>query len=141
TAARMSGYRDRDQSGHDRACGLAFEEIGGVRRGGPVVAMDPHARAEPLCVFARVCNIVPVREKDVRDTAGVLEPLHELHRMAWRIDEEVATRARDEVGVRPEGRARVEPTAPHAVGDLLGKDRRLRPRLLHFAAYRRGWTH
>jgi len=103
--------------------------------------MDPHPRAEPLCVLARVCNIVLVREKDMRNTAGVVEPLHELRRKAWRIDEEIAARARDEVGVRPEGRARIEPAAPHAVAELLWKDGGLRPYLLLFAAYRRGWTH
>src|SRR2546423_6230042 len=37
--------------------------------------------------------------------------------------------------------ARIEPTAPHAVGDLLRKDRGLWPRLPRFAAYRRGWAH
>ena len=52
----------------------------------------------------------------MRDAAGVVEPLYEFGRMARRINEEVAARARDEVRVRAEGRARIEPTAPHAVG-------------------------
>jgi len=103
--------------------------------------MDPDARAEPIGVFPSVCHVVLVGEKDMRDAAGVVEPLYEFGRMARRINEEVASRARDEVRVRAEGRARIEPTAPHAIGDPLRKDRRLWPRLPRFAAYRRGWAH
>src|SRR4029453_9527632 len=40
-----------------------------------------------------------------------------------------------------EGRACVKPAAPHTFRHLLGKNRRLRTRLLRFAAYRRGGTH
>jgi hypothetical protein len=70
--------------------------------------MDPDARAEALGVLARVWDVVPVREEDVVDAAGAFEPLRELGRKARRIDEQVTARTRDEVGLRAEGRARVE---------------------------------
>jgi len=82
-----------------------------------------------------------MREEDVRDAARVLEPLHELSRVARRIYEQVTASARSEVRVRAERRPRVEPAAPHGVGNLLGKDDALRPRLFSFAAYGRGRTH
>ena len=115
-SARMSGHRNRDEAGRDLVRRLAFKEIGCVWCCRPVIVMDPDARAEPIGVFPSVCHVVLVGEKDMRDAAGVVEPLYELRRMARRINEEVAARARDEVRVRAEGRARIEPTAPHAVG-------------------------
>ena len=54
--------------------------------------MDPDACAESLGVLASVRHVVLVREKDVCDAAGVLEPLHKLRSIARRIDEEMARR-------------------------------------------------
>jgi hypothetical protein len=93
----MSGYRDRDEAWRDRVGRLAFEDVGRIRRCGPIVVMDPDVRAEPCGVFARICDVVPVREEDVRDTACILEPLDELRREARRIDEKVAAGTRNEV--------------------------------------------
>lgn len=47
-----------------------------------------------------------------------------------------SARARDEVGVRTEGRTGVEPASPHSVGDRFRKNSGLRAGLLRFAAYR-----
>ena len=105
------------------------------------MVMDPNTGAEPFRVFARVCDIVLVRKEDVREAAGILEPLHKVRRIARRIDEKVAARAAHEVGVCAEGRSRIEPAAPHTLGYLLRKDRGPRLRLLHFTAYGRGRTH
>src|ERR1700680_4820052 len=89
-ATRVSGHRDSDEARSERARRLTFEEISRVRGGRAVVAMDPNATAKPLGVLACVRNIVLVREKDVGDAAGVLEPLHELCGASRRLDKEVA---------------------------------------------------
>src|SRR5579862_763240 len=70
------------------------------------------------------------------DAAGIGEPLHELCRKARRIDEQVACRTLDEIRVRAEGRARIEPATPHVLSDWLWKDGTTRAWLLRFAPHR-----
>src|SRR3954447_1890399 len=137
----MSRHRDRDDAGRDGTRRRTLQQVRciGCRRA--VLAMDPYARAELPCVLPCVCDVVLMREEDVRDAARALEPLHELRGIARRIDEQVAALAPSEVRVRAERRPGVEPTAPHAVSHLLRKDAGLRRWFLRFAAYGCGGTH
>src|SRR5579864_6372604 len=77
-----------------------------------------------------------MRQKDVRNTTGVVKPFHELRRIARRVDQQIAVRTRCKIRMCAKRRPRVESAAPHPRCDLLRKDRGVRTRLFRFAAYR-----
>src|SRR5438093_12065226 len=111
-----------------------------VRRGRPVVLLDPDAGLEMRGVAIRISDIVAMAEQDVRETAQLLDFVHELVDVAGRVDEQVAVAAADEIRVRAIGRGRVVAAAIDAWGELLREQVR-RLSAMTFAAHRRSRTY
>src|SRR6266571_2217630 len=65
--------------------------------------VDDALAPEFACVLRRIGYIVPMREKDTADTAGLVELLHQVTGPARRIDQPVTLRMPNEVARTAEG--------------------------------------